>query len=314
MMRTILSLVAALMFGCSQEPSPPPPTDEAPPTSEVQPVVVPPVTVANSFRHMLRSEAIGQDFLIDVSLPYVMSDAPMPVVYVTDGNSMFPIIANTARLLQLGGELPPMIVVGIGYAVDSTAEILALRTRDLTPTLDAAFVERSSEGPMPLPKSIQPGGAAVFLDFIEREVKPLIEANYRVKTTDATLVGDSLGGLFTLYALFNRTEEYQRYLVGSPSLWWDERTLFNDEAAYAGNAEDLDVDLFLSVGALEEDPANAEDWAKMVSNTQAMARLLEDRSYPNLRMTTIVFDNETHLSVIPATFSRGLREVFADDV
>ena len=252
-MRLLPLLVAALLFGCSQE------MPTTPPTAEVQPVATPPVTVSNSFRHTLRSDVISQDFLIDVSLPYVMPDEPMPVVYVTDGNSMFPIVANTARLLQLGGELPPMIVVGIGYAVNTATEVLALRTRDLTPTLDAAFLERSSEGPMRLPENIEPGGAAAFLDFIQQEVKPLIAANYPVKTTDATLVGDSLGGLFTLYALFNRTGEYQRYLAGSPSLWWDGRMLFNDEAAYADNAEDLDVDLFLSVGALEEDPGDTED-------------------------------------------------------
>ncbi len=41
---------------------------------------------------------------------------------------------------------------------------------------------------------------------------------------------------------------------------------------------------------------------------------LEDRNYPNLRMTIHIFENETHLSVIPATFSRGLREAFADHV
>jgi len=272
------------------------------------------VPVANSFRHHLHSDVIGQDFVIDVALPYVPVDGNLPVIYVTDGNSMFPVIANAARLLQLGYELPPVIVVGIGYDAASSTEILGLRTRDLTPTLDAGYVERAKEGPMPLPDEIVPGGAAQFLDFIESEVKPLIAASYPAKIDDSTLVGDSLGGLFTLYALFNRSSDYQRYIAGSPSLWWDTGSLFSDEAAYAVGADDLDAEVFMSVGGLEEDPANEADFAKMVTNTHRMASMLSDRAYPSLNLTTHEFEGETHLSVIPATLSRGLREVFAPDV
>ena len=312
-MKTLPALATVLVIGCTAEPpdstttTPVPAPVDTPPASSSPPAV----TVANTFRHVLHSDTIGQDFLIDVALPYTLPDEPMPVVYVTDGNTMFALVTNTTRLLQLGAELPPMIVVGIGHAVSTTAEVLALRTRDLTPTVDAAYVEGASQGPMALPEGIAPGGAAAFLDFIEDEVKPLIAANYPAKADDATLVGDSLGGLFALYALFNRTDDYQRYVAGSPSLWWDEKTLFSDEAAYADRAVDLDVDLFLSVGGLEEDPTNSEDTFKMVGNMQAMAGLLADRGYPNLRMTSHVFEDETHLSVIPATFSRGLREVFS---
>lgn len=52
----------------------------------------------------------------------------------------------------------------------------------------------------------------------------------------------------------------------------------------------------------------------MVTNTHRMANALADRAYPSLNLTVHEFDGETHLSVIPATLSRGLREVFAPDV
>ncbi len=310
-MKTFLSFVILLIGGCSAAPPTARNTDEEPRR----------VPVAKSFRHVLHSDTIGQDFLIDVSLPYVVPDEPMPVVYVTDGNTMFKLVTYTTRTLQLGRELPPMIVVGIGYVVTPTAGVLALRTRDLTPTLDATFEESLRETPVPelmammaLPEGMETGGAAAFLDFIETDVKPFIAANYPAMKDDSTLVGDSLGGLFTLYALFNRTGDYQRYIAGSPSLFWDEKTLFNDEAAYADRADDLDVDLFLSVGGLEEDSEKPEDDSKMVTNARMMASQLEDRGYPNLRLTFHVFEDETHLSVIPATISRGLRDVFANDV
>ena len=89
--RLLLAFAIAGLNGCSAEPPPTPPEEETQAS---------PVTLANTFRHVLHSDAIGQDFTVDVALPYVAPDGPLPVVYVTDGNSMFPLVANSARLLQ----------------------------------------------------------------------------------------------------------------------------------------------------------------------------------------------------------------------
>jgi predicted alpha/beta superfamily hydrolase len=88
--------------------------------------------------------------------------------------------------------------------------------------------------------------------------------------------------------------------------------LFQEETDYAAAYDDLNAKLFLSVGTLEEgqDPDND---SKMVSNTLEMAQLLKSHGFSNLRLTHHVFQGETHLSVIPATFSRGLRALFADE-
>jgi hypothetical protein len=48
----------------------------------------------------------------------------------------------------------------------------------------------------------------------------------------------------------------------------------------------------------------------MVTGMQEMARIMQDRHYNNLELTTHIFEDETHISVAPATFSRGLRAVF----
>jgi hypothetical protein len=66
--------------------------------------------------------------------------------------------------------------------------------------------------------------------------------------------------------------------------------------------------VFLSAGALEAiyEPA----FAAMLSNVARLTELLASREYPGLKLTSHIFHDETHLSVIPATFSRGLRTVF----
>lgn len=264
-------------------------------------------TIAGSQHYVVQSESIGQAFSIDVLA--TPSEEPLPVVYVLDGNLAFALTTATVQLMQIGGELPPMILVGIGYEVENPLEVMALRTRDLTPTPFQAFVDRASAEGSPLPEGIRPGGADAFLTFIDQELKPFIAARYNVDAEDQTLVGDSFGGLFALHVLFQGSASFDRYVVGSPSIWWENGKLFGDEKALADRVDDLPVQLFLSVGALEEGPEAGP--FGMVSNLDRMTKALQSRNYPNLSLTHHVFEGETHLSVVPATISRGLRAVFA---
>ena len=294
---SFLVVLLANLIGCaageSQAPDPVQSTENPEPAeSPDQPTES---TIGDSDRYLLQSEKIGQTYVVDVAMPRRPSAGKMPVVYVTDGG-MAPLVVVSSRMMELGHELPPMIVVGIIHKVEKPLDIIALRIRDLTPSVDEAFVARQVGGWMELPEGQSPGGADAFLDFIEEQVKPMVRENYPAGD-DETLVGDSAGGLFALYAMFNRTADYDRYLVGSPAISWDEGMLYDEEAAYAEANDDLDADLFLSAGALESEG--------MISNTAKMAERLRSRGYPNLRLTEHVFEGETHLSVVPATLSRG---------
>ena len=83
---------------------------------------------------------------------------------------------------------------------------------------------------------------------------------------------------------------------------------FDYEARYAATHDDLPVTMFISAGALEA--VLEPEFAAMVANVEEMVKILESRKYPGLKLTSHIFENETHLSVIPATMSRGLRAVF----
>jgi hypothetical protein len=154
---------------------------------------------------------------------------------------------------------------------------------------------------------MRPANAPAFLAFINDELKPLIEAKYRIDAGDQTHVGMSLGGLFALYALFAAPQSFQRVVALSPSIWWNDRDILRAEAAFARDARDLPVNLFLSIGALEE---TGSPTAKMVSNLYEMDAVLRGRKYPSLRQTMEVFPQETHNSVYAASLTRGLRTVF----
>lgn len=131
---------------------------------------------------------------------------------------------------------------------------------------------------------------------------PFIHSNYRINPDDQTIAGGSAGGRFALYTLFHYPNTFSRYIVGSPAIDWDEGVMFEYEARYAANNSDLPAQVFTAAGSAEPEA--------MITNVERMAQALRNRNYPSLELTVHVFEDETHLSVAPATFCRGLRVVF----
>lgn len=266
-----------------------------------------PATLPRTTTYRLWSEAIGQDFELQVAWPQaaVAKGQRLPVVYVLDGNYSFAMAAQAARMLQAGPfPMPPTIVVGIGYHFERPEDAVhwgSLRVRDFTTCSDALFEAQYPGAP------IQPGGAEAFLDFLQQQVTPFLGERLPLDETDQTLVGASLGGLFALYAMLRRPDAFQRVVTVSPAIYWGGRTLYDLEASLAARVQDLPVKLFLSAGSLEEahDPR-----CGLVSNLYGLEGRLRGRDYPGLDMTLRVFEGENHMSVFPAAVTRGLGQVF----
>jgi len=261
--------------------------------------------------HKLSSKEIGQNFILNVGLPsgYRRSESSYPVVYMTDGDLSFATLTTWVLTMQMAYELPPMIIVGITYDLADLSEAMVIRTRDLTPTqVDPSEVPKEANL-----SEAESGGAAAFLEFINEDVKSFMKANYRIQEDNQTYAGYSLGGLFGLYALFNHPKSFQKYIIGSPSIWWDDGVTFSYEQTYAENHTDLDARIFISSGELEED-RDKPDTSLMVSNMQRMAALLRSRQYPSLQLNSHLFEGETHMSGTATCLNRGLRYVFGDEI
>ncbi|MFW6117351.1 MAG: alpha/beta hydrolase [Thermoproteota archaeon] len=276
-----------------------------------------PVALPGSETRILKSSIVNDTYRLNVVLPtgYNQSDDCYPVVYAADGNRSVFTISQVASMLATSGELPPLIVVGVGYPTDDPAEIFVRRTRDYNPPSDEAHDRRYMEQ-FHL-DSIETGGTEEFLRFIREELKPFMNTNYRTDPHDAAYVGHSGGGTFGLYALFSHPETFNRYVIGSPTIFRGDNALLSYEQDYAENHDDLPATVFLSAGEREEidDPlllmfdADPEE-LKLVTNVKILTRSLQKRNYPKLHLTCHIFKDETHLSVIPTTYSRGLRDVF----
>jgi predicted alpha/beta superfamily hydrolase len=271
--------------------------------------------IENTEKHEIYSPVIDQEFVINVGLPpgYTADGDRYPVVYVTDGGSIFGSLMSSIPLMQMVGDLPPFVLVGIDYKSEHSRDSMSLRNRDLTPTNDEGWMASQKErGQLfeNLPV-VEPGGAANFLDFLNLEVKGKINELYHIDPDDQTYGGFSLGGLFGLYTLFTAPASFNRYVVGSPSIWWDDSFILKVEEEYAKSNRSLNARVFLSIGDLEEaDEADAD--FRMVTNVRLLDEIFAKRAYEGLRLKTVVFEDETHCSAVAGTMNRGLRSVFSD--
>jgi hypothetical protein len=252
------------------------------------------------------SRFTGHDYHVYVSLPasYHQSDQRYPVLYVPDFDEGFLDIRSASWFMSLGkfvgmGDvLEEFILVGVPLKSDGVLDWLRKRAFDLTPTeveaWNASFAKQ-------IGGSVHSGGASMFLRTLKEELIPFIESKYRV-TSDRGLAGDSLGGLFAAYVLLNDGNTFSRYLMGSPTLWWDNGTILKTEAALAKSGKTLHGRVFLSVGADEGETG--------VGPFKNLTTALTSRAYPNLQLETRIFEGENHVSVVGATLSRGLRFLY----
>jgi uncharacterized protein len=274
--------------------------------------------LADSEIHYLRSSHVGDEFKIFVGHCGTAQSSEPVVLYLTDANGLFGSAVDLVRSMQLARHLPPMLVVGIGYRVGSLSETIAVRTRDLTPSCDEGFASI-------FPDQASMGGAAGLLAFIETELMPWVVSRFQVDPTDSSYFGHSLGGLFGAYVLLREPATFQRYAIGSPSLWWDHRMIFDLEADYAQEHVDLPARAFFGIGADEthdgrireaanlppKERAQATAWyIDMVDDMTRMVDRLRGRRYPSLDLHSEIFPGEFHVTVPLLNLSRGLRWLF----
>jgi predicted alpha/beta superfamily hydrolase len=264
----------------------------------------------------------GEPLKISVAAPAMLPpDGPVSVLYVVDANLIFGIAAEIARAMPMVGAFPACYVVGIGY--DATyVDFLKLRTADLSPPVkDEARAKMGELGAMI--GSERNGGADVFLAFMADTLRREITARYpHTEGGSQMLFGHSLGGLFAAHALLTRADAFSSFLISSPSLWWDDFSIFEKLPSFRKQLATLPARprVFVNVGGREQDipesvPAGTNLSLKeveahilasrMVDAAKEFADALGDAGLPEMRH--IAFPHDDHLSVVPTAIQHGLR-------
>ena len=275
----------------------------------------PQVSLANTEARTLQSSINEQEYQISVALPPMYADHPekkYPVIYLTDANGFFGMVTQILRHINLPvpfcHHLPDAIIVGIGYPdrgpqAVTPAQRGNLRMRDLLPVADEA-AEKATQDTFHISNPVATGKADQFLHFIRDELMPFIDSEYRIDTTNRTLIGDSNGGVFALYALFHQPELFQRYIVVSPVIAYANGVTLDYERTYAEHHDNLKARVYLAYG----EPELKGDW---LSYLNRFVDTLEGRMYPDFTLIQQTFANCDHCEVAAPAFQAGLVAVYS---
>lgn len=184
----------------------------------------------------IQSKELGEKRILNIYLPegYKAEEATKyPVIYLLDGSTDEDFI-HIAGLVQFNSfewinQVPKSIVVGIA-TVD--------RRRDFTfPTT----IEKDQKR---FPTS---GHSDKFIAFIEKELQPFIEKKYNANNSK-TLMGQSLGGLLGTEILLTKPTLFNKYVIVSPSIWWNNGSILNLDSAILQENFSQQTDIYIAVG------------------------------------------------------------------
>lgn len=235
------------------------------------------------------------------------------VFYFLDALRNFVPAAAMSYNYEYFNYIPAAYFVGIGY--QSEADGITKeenRTRDYTPTSftppDSAHFLASN--PVDYVGS---GGTDAFLETLQKQIIPFVEDRFDVDPGDRVLIGKSMGGLAAVHALLTKPGLFNRYIIISPSIWWDDwlyerrdRYVMRMTRASADLTYPVETRAYFAVG-------DAEEKLGLVTDLYVLTNTLRNQRRPNLKLFLDVLDGEQHEGVFPAAFMKGIAGIYADE-
>jgi predicted alpha/beta superfamily hydrolase len=223
-----------------------------------------------------KSDVLGHERDIYIYLPsgYKQSNQTYPVVYTTDAEQSFLLMTSMFGIFPKGGILPNAIIVGIVNRGEQE------RYYDFAPVIKDK------------PES---GRAELFISFLEKELFPYIEQNYRTQPF-RIIFGHSFLGMFACHIFITHPELFQGYIISSPDLRWINEEISGEKSSKLTRP----VFLYISKGAEEKPSKEIESFVGLL------------KSIDNLSYTYIENKGEGHQSNGIISIINGLRFIYTD--
>ncbi|GAA4280785.1 alpha/beta hydrolase-fold protein [Gaetbulibacter aestuarii] len=241
-------------------------------------------------KHTLHSKILNENRPFLVSLPEGYNDKNSsykryPVLIVLDGNIHFQSISGMVNYMSSGYngnlKIPEMIIVAIENIN---------RRRDFTP--DKIITTRKNDS----------GGGERFLSFLENELIPFLDENYRTEPY-RILFGHSLGGLLAAHTYMKEHTLFNAFLAVDPSFGaWDATTMDNKLATVTDNS----FERFIYIATANWGKRNFRNRDRHVRFYEALNSKCKNEFPGKLEY----FENENHGSVPPLAFYHGISALF----
>lgn len=238
----------------------------------------------------IKSIVLSEKRTLNIYLPegYNASDTTRySVIYLLDGSADEDFI-HVVGLVQYNtfpwiNRIPKSIVVGIANTD---------RRRDFTypTTVEDDKIRYKTAG-----------NSEKFISFIEKELQPFIEKKYKTNASK-TVIGQSLGGLLVTEVLFKKPTIFNKYIIISPSLWWDNGSLLNDKINILNSINLPKTDIYIGVG--KEGLAPCKIPHVMEVDANLLAEKIKNNGNKNIKVFFDYLPEEDHATIThPAIFN-----------
>lgn len=247
----------------------------------------------------IQSKELSEKRILNIYLPegYNANDSiKYPVIYLLDGSADEDFIHITG-LVQFNSfewinQVPKSIVVGIA-TVD--------RRRDFTfPT----SIEKDKKR---FPTS---GHSDKFISFIEKELQPFIQNKYKT-TNSKTIIGQSLGGLLETEILLKKPALFNKYIIVSPSLWWNNGSLFNQDLTAFQNNFNQQTDIYIAVG--KEGATPTEIPRIMEDDANSLFEKIRGIKNKNIKVHFEYLPKENHATILHQAVSNSFKFLYPQE-
>jgi predicted alpha/beta superfamily hydrolase len=216
-----------------------------------------------------------------------------PVIYLTDAWYSFQIVSGATRFPMNTGKIQEAIIVGISYEKGAKGD--TSRVRDYTPHKASAWKKET-------------GGAYSHAAFIKNHVFKYIDENYRTDKVNRTFVGNSLGGLFGSYILLTDPNMFNNYILGSPSFWFNNKSLFKTEALMPANNIDQPINVFVGIG--EQEAISFGNQYDMVNDAKVFIKTINHIHGSKVNSKLLVIPEADHYTAFPTTAVQGIDWIY----
>jgi alpha-glucosidase len=193
-----------------------------------------------------------------------------PVIYMHDGQNLFDEATAHAQEWNVDESLNTLAKATgrkfIVVAIDNGGEF---RMNELSPWPNERFGEAQGKA---------------YMQLIVDVVKPYIDTNYRTKAdaNNTAIMGSSMGGLISHYAIHNYPEVFAKAAIFSPSYWYSQ-DVFSDSQLHRSKDS---ARLYVLYGSEEGDG--------MIADIDKMQRLFKGQGHPRENMKFVVVPTGQH--------------------
>jgi predicted alpha/beta superfamily hydrolase len=233
----------------------------------------------------LVSNATGRSYHVHVRLPEdydAEKAARYPVVYVLDGDVLFPVLAASHLFLTIDDKLPEAIIVGIGYGGFDPA--INKRNIDFLPPAAGIAPEAA--------------GAPLFQRLLRNELLPAIDRRYRTDPARRIIFGQSRSAGFVIWSALTDPDLFWGGIANNPAL----EPALEAMRGKAAPATRSDLSLIVTNGT--------EDRPELRRVTQAWLAERTKRTDDPWKLRGVTIDQGSHAANSLDGYRAGMRILF----